>query len=109
MLEIKITGLQNKGFSKIQCLGNKNLPCYKLMFLCICLELIQWSNASLLLDACPPWLRAPMVPLHMAGGEATGLASGLCYLSDKMFNSVAKLCQACHSSVPDSDEQFLVC
>lgn len=41
VLEIKITGLQTKGFSKIQCLGNKNLPCYKLMFLCICLELIR--------------------------------------------------------------------
>lgn len=79
MLEIKITGLQNKGFSKIQCLGNKNLPHYKLTFSCIHLELIQWSSASLLLDACPPWFRAPTVPLHMAGGEATGLASELCY------------------------------
>lgn len=52
----------NKGFSKIQCLGNKNLSCYKLMFLCICLEPMRWSRASPLLTACPPWLRAHTVP-----------------------------------------------
>jgi len=109
VLEIKITGLQNKGFSRMQCLGNINLPCYKLLVLWIRLELIWWSSTSLLLAACPRWFRAPTVPLHMAGNEATGLASELCYLSDKTFNSVATLCQACHSSLSDSDEQFLVC
>lgn len=79
------------------------------MLLCIHPELTQWSNTTLLLDACPLWFRAPTVPLHVAGSEATGFASELCYLSDKMFDSVAKLCQACRSSVSDSDEQFLVC
>lgn len=82
-VEIKITALQCKGFSKIQCLGNKNLPCYKFVFLCIHLELIQWSTGSLLLDACPPCFRAPRVPLHVAASEAAGLASELRYVSDK--------------------------
>lgn len=98
-------------FPKIQCLGNRNLPCYKLMFLCIHLELIRWSSVSLLLDTCPSWFRAPTRCLctWQAVRKQDSVASELCYLSDKMFNSVAKLCQACCSSVSDSDEQVHVC
>lgn len=40
-----------------------------------------------------------MVILHVAGAEATGLASEWCHLSDKVSHSLAKLCQACCSSV----------
>lgn len=108
MLEIKIRGLQNQGFSRISCLGNRTLPCSKLWFLCISLERIWWCSAFALLDTCGPWFRTPMVTLHVAGGEKTGPGSEWCHLSDKMFHSLAKLCQACCSSVSVVSNSFCV-